>query len=149
MTKGITGKKLLSIISLTLLFIIIIGYGIWKGRDLLFGIRMSISGIQNNETVTSSVLDLSGNAYHAIAITVNGRTVSVEENGAWNDTIALLDGYNIITISAKDKFNRITSRMFTVNYQAPPQTEVTLIPNTTATTTNTQQTATSSQTPEK
>ena len=128
MTKGITGKKLLSLISLTLLFIIIIGYGIWRGRDLLFGIHMSVTGISNNETVTDPILNLSGTAYHAIAITVNGRTVSVEENGNWNDPIALQNGYNIIDISAKDKFNRITSKIFTVNYKAPPKTIIEPIP---------------------
>ncbi|MEI6316342.1 MAG: hypothetical protein WCO65_01280 [bacterium] len=116
MIKGITGKKLLSVASLTLLFIIIIGYGTWRGRDLLFGIHMSVSGIQNNETVRTSVLNLSGTAYHAISITINGRIVSVEEDGHWNDTIALLEGYNIIDISAKDKFNRTTSQIYKVNF---------------------------------
>jgi hypothetical protein len=120
MTDTNTGKKLLKFVSLTILFLIIIFYGIWKGRDLIFGIHLTINGIQNNETVTQSVLELSGNAYHAVSITINGRVVSVEENGAWHDTIALLKGYNIIKITAKDKFGRIITKEFTVNYKEPP-----------------------------
>jgi hypothetical protein len=120
MTDTNTGKKLLKFASLTILFLIIIFYGIWKGRDLIFGIHLTINGIQNNETVTHPVLELSGNAYHAVSITINGRIVSIEEDGAWHDIIALLNGYNVINISAKDKFGRIITKEFTVNYKEPP-----------------------------
>ena len=120
MTRGLTGKKLLKFVSLVLFFGIIISYGIWKGRDLIFGIRLIINGVQDNETVTSPILELSGNAYHAISITVDGRIVSVEEDGGWHDTIALQNGYNIISISSKDKFNRTINKTFTVNYNGPP-----------------------------
>ena len=123
MTRDNTGKRLLKFIGLTLLFVIIIGYGIWKGRDLLFGIQLTIYGIQNNETVKTPVLNVSGLAYHAVAITIDGRTVSVEEDGRWQDTIALLNGYNIVSVSAKDKFNRIVTKTFTVNYDAPPNVQ--------------------------
>ena len=128
MIEGNIGKKLLKFISLTLLFLVIVCYGIWKGRDLIFGIRLTVDGIQNNETVTNPVLNLSGVAYHAVSITINGRTVSVEENGQWHDIIALLNGYNNISISAKDKFNRTITKTFTVNYEEPPDTAPPIIP---------------------
>ena len=142
MTRGITAKKLLKFISLTLLFVIILFYGLWRGRDLLFGINLEIYGIQNNETATSSVIELSGNAYHAISITVDGRIVSIEQDGQWHDTIALLDGYNIVSISAKDKFDRTITKVFTVNYNAPPDAKPPLVPSTddTQTTTSTDST---------
>ena len=107
---------------------------------------MSVAGISNNETVTDPIINLSGTAYHAIAITVNGRTVSVEENGNWNDTIALQNGYNIIDISAKDKFNRITSKIFTINYKAPPKTIIEPVPRTTTASTTTIKNQTSTST---
>ena len=129
MTKGITGKKLLKFTSLTLLFVIIFGYGIWKGRDLIFGIQLTVSGVQNNETTTSPVLSLSGVAYHAVQIIVDGRTVSVEENGTWQDSVALMNGYNVISVSAKDKFNRTISKIFTVNYEEPPDTKPPIQPD--------------------
>ena len=133
-----TGKKLLKFISLTLLFVIIIGYGIWKGRDLLFGIKLTVSGIENNQTTKNPIINLTGVAYHAISITINERTVSIEQNGDWHDTIALLNGYNIITISAKDKFGRTISKTYTINYKAPPDTiPRTYTPPKTETTTST------------
>lgn len=128
MTDGNTGKKLLKFISLSLLFLVIIFYGVWKGRDLIFGIRLTVNGIQNNETVKNPVLNLSGLAYHAVSITINGRIVSVEENGMWHDVIALLKGYNIVSISAKDKFNRTISKVYTVNYEEPPDTAPPILP---------------------
>ncbi len=148
MAKGITVKKILWIVSLIILFVIIIGYGIWKGQDLIFGIKLEISGIQNNVTVKNSVLELSGIAYHAVSININGRTVSVEENGEWHDTISLLRGYNIISISAKDKFGREKSKIFTINYDAPPEKEIEINPiidtnQATSTATSTKNTSTS------
>ena len=139
MTRGITGKKILKFIGLSVLFCFMVGYGVWIGRDLIFGISLNISGIQNNETVATSTLDLTGMAYHATEITVNGRTVSVEENGAWHDTIALLNGYNIIKVSAKDKFGRTISKVFTINYAEPPSkmTPAEVTPTTPATSTAT------------
>jgi len=112
---------------------------------LLFGINLSVDGISNDKTTTSSVIELSGTAYHAISITINGRVVSVEQNGEWHDTIALLDGYNTVSISAKDKFNRTISKIFTVNYNAPPDAKPPLQPtpdtqSATSTTTSTGQT---------
>ena len=124
MNRGITGKKLVKFISLGLLFAIIIGYGIGRGRDLIFGIRLSVTGIQDNQSVTDPILNLSCQAYHAVAITVNGRTVSIEEDGVWKDIIALVPGYNIITVAARDKFDRITSQQFTVNYKPPSKPDV-------------------------
>ena len=139
MTRGITGKKLLKFISLSVLFCFMVGYGIWIGHDLIFGINLDISGIQNNETTSTSTIDLTGVAYHATEITVNDRTVSVEEDGAWHDTIALLNGYNIIKVSAKDKFGRTISKVFTINYTAQPSTmtPVEVTPTTEATSTDT------------
>ena len=149
MSNSNTGKKLLKFISLSLLFVVIIFYGIWKGRDLIFGIHLDISGIQNNETVTDPVLNLSGSAYHAVSITINGRIVSIEENGDWHDVIALLNGYNVVSISARDKFNRTITKIFTVNYQEPPDTLPPIAPteDTTGTSTlDTPPSASSSQT---
>jgi len=130
MTRGITAKKLVRYGSIILLFIVIVGYGLWRSRDLLFGIRLSISGIKDGMTATDPLLSFSGTAYHAKAITVNLRPVSVAENGTWGDTIALLPGYNIVTVSVTDKFGRVISKNYRLYYTAPPPPAASVLPDT-------------------
>ncbi len=120
MKHEITAKKLLKYIGLTILFFVIIGYGLGRGRDLIFGINLIINGISNNETVSSSTVNVTGIAKHALGITINQRPVSVTDDGQWRDTLALLPGINIIKIGAEDKFGRSVSKTFTVNYISPP-----------------------------
>ncbi len=92
------------------------GYGIWRSRDLLFGIRLNVAGITDGMTTTSEVLNLSGAARHANGLLINGRLVPLAEDGTWQDSIVLLPGYNIITISAMDKFQRTTNHEYRVTY---------------------------------
>jgi hypothetical protein len=78
-----------------------------------------VNGISNNETVSSSTVNVSGIAKHALGITINQRPVSVTDDGQWKDTLALLSGVNVIKIGAEDKFGRSVSKIFTINYSPP------------------------------
>ena len=119
MTRGITAKKLVSWGSIVLLFVVIGGYGILRSRDLLFGIRMSTTGISDGMTATTDTLEFSGIAKHARGIKVNGQTISISEDGAWHDSLALLSGYNIVTVTATDRFGRTTVKGYRVYYPTP------------------------------
>ena len=50
------------------------------------------------------IVKITGNAENAKNLTLNGREISIDQAGNFNETIALLSGYTIITIEAKDKF---------------------------------------------
>ncbi len=118
MAEGITAKRLLRTGGPMLLALLIAAYGIWQGRDLLFGIRLRVEGISDGMRAASPVLALSGVARHGSGMTVNGRFVPVAESGAWSDTIALLPGTNVITLAAADKFKRQRTRAYTVFYSS-------------------------------
>ena len=113
------GKKLLYYGSLTLLFAIIFGYGIARSRDLLFGIKVTTSGITDGMSTTTKLLTFGGVASHAIDVTVDGQKIPLAQNGTWTDTIALMPGYNVITLVATDKFKRTTTQTYKINYNAP------------------------------
>ena len=120
MRQDFSVKKVLSTGGILLLFIVVIGYGIWISHDLLFGISMSVTGITDGMTAKTALLDLSGRAKHANDVTLDGRTVAIDQNGVWHDTIALLPGYNIVTVGATDKFGRTMTKSYRVYYTAPP-----------------------------
>jgi hypothetical protein len=112
----ITAKKIVRYGSISLIVVIVLGYGIWQSRDLLFGISTSITGISDGLSTNNPLLDFGGNAYHANALVINGRTVPLTGNGSWNDTIALLPGYNTIDIQITDRFKRTTEKIYRVYY---------------------------------
>ncbi len=116
MSHDFTAKRLIRTGSIVLLFAVIVGYGIWISHDLLFGISMSVTGITDGMTAKTALLDLSGHAKHANDVTLDGRKVAIDQSGAWHDTIALLPGYNIVTVGATDKFGRTTTKSYRVYY---------------------------------
>ncbi len=117
MTRGITAKKIVSWGGAILLFCIIGGYGIWRSRDLLFGIRLSTTGISDGMTVTDPILTFSGVAHHASSIMVDGSIVPLSQDGSWHETLALMPGYNVVSIALADKFKRTTTRDYRVYFK--------------------------------
>ena len=114
-----TAKKYLRYGSLTLLALVMFGYSLYRASDLLFGIHLAVLGIKDGESVAAGTIDLSGSADHAIGVSIDGHPVSIDTAGAWQDTIALVPGYNSVRVSAADKFGRDVSSQFAVYYDAP------------------------------
>ena len=96
-----------------------VGYGIARSHDLIFGIHFSVNGINDGMVTTEPVLTFSGEADHVTGMAVNGRVVPVAQDGTWMDTVALSPGYNVVTISAQDKFNRTVIHTYRLNYKQP------------------------------
>lgn len=116
MVTGIYAKKFVRTLGFVLLFAVIIGYGVWKSRDILFGIKLTVTGIQNGMETSEPLLSFSGTAKHVSNLAVNGQTIAAAEDGSWQDTIALLPGYNVITVTATDKFDRTIRKAYQVFY---------------------------------
>ncbi len=110
-------KQILQISALSFFFILITGYGFWGSHNLIFGVR--ITDVTINEKTAQSgakfanpALKLQGNAKNAVKLTLNGREITINEQGDFNETLVLLPGYNIINIIAKDKFGYIDEKNY-------------------------------------
>ncbi|MEI6222585.1 MAG: hypothetical protein WCP97_07515 [bacterium] len=106
-------KKILQIAGFSIFFILICVYAFFISKDLIFGIQIKNVNLTNGATMTESVTKVTGNAKNAINLTLNGREISIDQVGNFDETIALLPGYNIINIKAKDKFGYVDEK----NYQ--------------------------------
>ena len=116
-----SAKKILQIASLAVFFLLIGSYAFFSSRDLIFGVQIknvNLDGLpaQSGTKVTNSVVEITGNAKNAINLTLNGREISIDETGNFNETIALLSGYNIINMKAKDKFGYSDEKNYKLMY---------------------------------
>ncbi len=109
-------KKILKIASLTIFFLFIVIYGFSRSQDLIFGIKIKNVNIVEGAKVVNNIIEVAGNAENAINLTLNGREITIDEKGNFNETIALLPGYNIINITAKDKFGYVDQKNYKLIY---------------------------------
>lgn len=97
-------KKISKIVLLSILFIFIILYAFFNAKNLIFGVKIKNVNIENGTGSEINIVKIMGNAKNAKTLTLNGREISIDQKGNFNETLALLSGYNIISIEAKDKF---------------------------------------------
>lgn len=97
-------KKIVKIVALAVLFIFIVTYTFFNAKDLIFGVKIKNVNIESGIESEPNIVKVTGNAKNAKKLTLNGREISIDQAGNFNETIALLVGYNIITIKAEDKF---------------------------------------------
>ena len=98
----------------SLFVILIVIYAIIGSKDLIFGIKIRNINLIDGATVTDNVIKLTGNTKNAINLTLNGREISVDQEGNFFETIALLPEYNIINIKARDKFGYVDEKNYKI-----------------------------------
>lgn len=106
-------KKIIKISGLSVFFILIVIYAFFRSHDLIFGVKIKNVNLTDGATINESIIKVTGNARNVIKLTLNGREISINQQGDFEETIALLEGYNIINIKAEDKFGYMDEK----NYQ--------------------------------
>ena len=110
-------KKILQIASLSVFFLLIIIYGFFRSESLIFGVKIKNVNIVDGAKISNGVMEVKGNAKNATDLTLNGREISIDQEGNFSETIALLPGYNIINVTAKDKFGDIDEKNYKLMYE--------------------------------
>lgn len=96
------------------LFVFIIFYGFAEYRAIIDGVKIKISGINDGLTYQSNILKISGSAYRAKELLINGSPTLTEVDGKFNADLVLQNGYNVVTVTAVDKFNKKSERVYKV-----------------------------------
>ncbi len=115
MTSRIS-KTSIKVGSLLIFFLIIAVFAFFGSKDLIFGVRIKNVSLANGATLNDSVLKVTGNAKNATNLILNGREISIDQKGNFDETIALLSGYNVIDIRAEDKFGNTDNRDYKLMY---------------------------------
>ncbi len=107
-------------VKLILLFILVAalaGYFFYQGRGYLSGPEIIIESLYTGEVVHDSYIAVKGHAFNISALTLNGRQIFTDEKGFFNEGLLLARGYNIIELTATDKFDRIKKERLEVVLQ--------------------------------
>jgi len=96
---------------------LIIGYSLYQSRNLRSGPQLNIVSPINGALSTTSTTQIQGVAKNITSISLNDRPIFVDEDGNFSENLLLSYGYNIIGISAKDKFGRSVSKRLELVYK--------------------------------
>lgn len=113
MSKNSDTKKIFKIVAISVFLIFIVIFAFFRSKDLLFGVKIKNVNIIDGQVITeSNIIKISGNAKNAKELILNGRAISIDQEGNFNETIALFSGYNIVSIVAKDEFGNIDEKIY-------------------------------------
>ena len=107
-TYDITLGKALRVAGILLLVLLIIFYVQFQARNIIQGPALTLSNslepIQHERRIT-----LDGTAHNVVKLTLNGKEIHTDENGAFSHTLVLENSYTIMSLNAQDRFGRTTS----------------------------------------
>lgn len=102
-------KWWLGTISCVTLFSIIMIFGYEKMFFMFHGVKIEASMVQSADSPLTIV---SGKAEKAIYLSLNGREIFIDKKGNFSESIAVLPGFSVITLSAEDKFGKTAEKKF-------------------------------------
>ncbi len=108
----------LTYIALGIFFLIIVGYAYFEARGMLYGPRITVTS-QVTE-VHEPFVTIKGRADRISALTMNGGTVPVTEDGVFEEPYLLAEGYNRIVLDASDKYGRSKRQVIEIVYTPSP-----------------------------
>lgn len=114
-------KKILKLTFFILIIVIVIGYSFFSFRDYISGPKIIITYPENGSTMSTTTVEIKGQALHIRDITINNKPLIIDKLGNFVYTLLLFPGYNSASISAKDKFNRITEYKLELVYKKPTE----------------------------
>lgn len=91
-------------------FVLLAAYFIFGAQSYILGPELHINQPPNGATVNDSFMVIKGNVSRAALLWVNGQSVVADKNGAFEENLLLSKGYNIIGLTAKDKFGRYVNK---------------------------------------
>lgn len=102
---------------------LILGYSFYQSKNLLTGPLITIAEPENGSTVQDQFVKISGSTKNIKKISLNDRFIFIDEAGFFMEKLLLSEGYNILKISAWDKFDKKTEKILEIVYK-PADNEI-------------------------
>jgi hypothetical protein len=99
-------KKIVRRIVFALIILVIIGYAIFASHDFILGPSISLSEPENGASFDTPSIRIKGVVQRIQDISLNGRSITIDDKGNFNEAVILAPGYNVFELIARDKFGR-------------------------------------------
>lgn len=87
-------------------FVIILAYAVWNGRNLILGPSLKVLSPFPGEEISGNPVTVRGLAKNVSFISLNNKQIFVDKSGHFSEEVLLLPGINIIHINGKDRFGK-------------------------------------------
>ena len=85
-------------------------YAINRMWSFVRGPVLTIAQPENGATMPDSLLSIKGIGKNMTSLYLNGRKILFDDKGAFNESLLLAYGYNILELEAHDRFNRTVTK---------------------------------------
>jgi len=109
-------KTILRFVFIFFVVILVVGYGFFSARYLIEGPKIIVHTPKNNDSFKSSLMEVVGETENISYISLNGKTIFVNEKGCFKEKLLLSEGTDIISLYAKDKMGREITKSIKVSY---------------------------------
>ncbi len=96
--------------------VLIAAYAYYQSKNLLEGPSLEIVPSAFVEVLTQPLVTIRGKAERISYLTINHQQIFTNEAGEFAEQLLLAQGYNIITVTAWDRFGRLTERVLELIY---------------------------------
>ena len=96
------------------LLVLLLGYGIIKGLPLIMGPSLEISSPEEFSSAPDGFVSLSGVDHYTETLYLNGETLLIDQEGAFQKELLLPSGGGILVLTATDRFGRSVTKERTV-----------------------------------
>jgi hypothetical protein len=100
-------ERILKIGFIVFLVILFAGYAGYQARNLIQGPSITLLG-EFGSVQTDRAVTLVGTARNVVVLRLNGREIHTNEQGRFEHTLTLENGYTIMTLEAEDRYGRKT-----------------------------------------
>ncbi len=114
-------------IVLVLFFVLIVGYAYFEARGVLYGPNIQVNS--DVQQVSDPFISIQGKAERIADLSMNGRPISVTEDGAFDEPYLLAPGLNRIMLDATDRYGRTTQQIVEVVYSPTSTSSVRSVPH--------------------
>jgi hypothetical protein len=118
------------------ILVLILGYALFNARQLINGPEIIIKSPENGRSFNTPFIEIFGEAKNTSFISMNGRTIYINENDEFKEKLLLPPGTSIIKIDARDRFERSTEVTLWYTYEGEPVDAVSTPPVSTSTATS-------------
>lgn len=95
-------------------------YGLFQARYFVQGPLLTIQSPQPGSTLTDTLMHIRGTASHVSQVSLNGRPIFISEEGTFDESLLVPQGYGMFVVEAEDRFGRHVRREIEL-FGAPPE----------------------------